>query len=71
METTVVCSPLVGRENVLQVHNRAVLSHEKETVLCTVDGTGDCYAKGKQTSNEREYTGFIHKWDLKSLAARS
>lgn len=47
METTMVYSPLVGRENVLQVHNRAVLSHEKEMVLCAVDGTGDCYVKGK------------------------
>lgn len=42
-----VYSPLVGRENVLQVHNRAVLSHEKEAVLCAVDGTGDCFVKGK------------------------
>lgn len=47
MEATVVYSPLVGGENVLQIHNRAVLSHEKEAVLCAVDGTGDCYLKGK------------------------
>lgn len=47
METTMVCNPLVGGENVLQVHNRVVLSHEKEAVLCAVDGTGDCYVKRK------------------------
>lgn len=54
METTMVYSPFVGRENVLQVHKGAVLSHEKEEVLCAVDGTRDCYVKGKKTSNDRE-----------------